>query len=116
VAIVLIAVTVAVSISIAAWMGSLTFSFGETKQDITVSVPPFEGASHAHAWIDGGYVDTVKPEVLPFNLTFRSALKSFVLKVEYFNRTMYSTSGNVTVYQFLKIGSEQQFIIELKGD
>ena len=111
--IILITVTVGVSIGVAWWMGALTFSFIETKETIVIAVPQFAGASHAHAWIDL-YADSKTPLALPFNLTFRSSLKSFVLKVEYFNQTTYYDSSNVTIYQFLKVGSEQQFIVNLK--
>ena len=112
--IILIAVTVGVSIGVAWWMGALTFSFPltETKENIVISVPQFEGASHAHAWIDL-YADS-GTKTLPFNFTFFSSLKSFLLKVQYFNLTRYYTSNNVTVYQLLKVGFEQQFIVNLK--
>ncbi len=45
-AIILIAVTVAVSIAVAAWMGALTFTFMQTEQ-ISITNMQFNGASNA---------------------------------------------------------------------
>jgi flagellin-like protein len=45
-AIILIAVTVAVSIAVAAWMGALTFTFMQTEQ-VSITNMQFNGASNA---------------------------------------------------------------------
>lgn len=79
--IILIAVTVAVSIAVAAWMGALSFDFTiESRKLYTVAIPQRFNATHAKCYAPhtlSGFVE------LPCNMTFKEH-SDFKLEVFYF--------------------------------
>ena len=116
--IILIAVTVGVSIGVAWWMGALTFSFtGSDKySNVTITVPPYQNATYAHAWIDYPFANSGGPQQLPFNLTIGSTSHAqFTLKVVYYSMLVSHQVWNTTVYEFAPISDEIHLEINLNG-
>jgi len=102
--IILIAVVVAVSIAVAAWMGALNFKFMEkSNEQLLVTIPAYDNATHI--WIDDSEWTTQTFEgfhTLPYSFNV-STSSQFNIKVTY-----YEQCGNGT---YLQIG-EEMFLIK----
>jgi flagellin-like protein len=83
--IILIAVTVAVGIAVAAWMGALTISFTRVheKYNFDVPIPIYPNATHASFAVEFQHRDFVP---LPWNITYNSSSETLILTVTFWRQ------------------------------
>ena len=109
--IILIDVTVAVSIAVAAWMGLFTFSFRNWEiQQYIVKIPEIANATHCQ-WViteKGGWSEIIP---LPCNATFHTSSSQLTLQIVYY-RLIEEGEG---VYILQRLTPDYYYIVSLRN-
>lgn len=107
-AIILIAVTVAVSIAVAAWMGVLPLKDIGQQKTYNIEIPNYENATHVQwtVWTSATWIfnNIASSNIvsLPCNATFKTSqpLSSLALRVSYYKEVSKGLFQHIVVREF----------------